>query len=94
MDLVDGIHHAYETAVQMDSHGLGDMANRDLICLGKTISKTTYTKKIIKAITISWILTSWNGLKQQVCVCMCREPLRLFLMHSFSFWQSVLELLS
>jgi hypothetical protein len=71
----------------MDGHGSGDMTNRDLICLGEMMSKRL-ARKGLKANTISWIFTSWNGLKRQARVCMCREPLMLFLAHSFSFWQS------
>jgi hypothetical protein len=58
----------------MDGHGSGDMTNRDLICLGETMSKRL-ARKDLKANTISWIFTSWNGLKRQACVCTCREPL-------------------
>jgi hypothetical protein len=65
-------------------------ANRDLIYLGETMSKTTWHEKNLETNTISWILTSWKGLKRQARVCMCKEPLMLFLTHSFSFWQSAI----
>src|SRR6267154_3878787 len=89
MHHVAGIHRACETSIQMDGHGSGDMTNRDLICLGETMSKMADTKNL-KANTISCIFTSWNGLKRQARVCICREPLMLFLTHSFSFWQSAM----
>ena len=84
MDDVARIQSARETAIHVHGHGPRNMANRDLICLWSHMSNATFTR-YLRRNTISWIFTSWNGLKRQARVCMCREPLMLFLTHSLSF---------
>src|SRR5712675_3287509 len=81
-------HGACQTAIHVHGHGSRDMANRHLICLERHERDDHHERCAMS--TISWIFTSWNGLKRQARVCMCSEPLMLFLTHSFSFWQSAI----